>query len=102
MTWSVLYIYFKSTYRLFPRLKEMGFPENGQWQACWIVQAWSMAEKMDTKEVVEIYSSICQIFKQEFFVFVKLDADKILLFVQPKEKRDKFYCILCCDVQSGR
>ena len=31
--------------QVFPRLKEMGFPENGQWQACWIVQAWSMAEK---------------------------------------------------------
>ena len=88
--------------QVFPRLKEMGFPENGQWQACWIVQAWSMAEKMDTKEVVEIYSSICQIFKQEFFVFVKLDADKILLFVQPKEKRDKFllYTMLRCAIWS--
>lgn len=88
--------------QVFPRLKEMGFPENGQWQACWIVQAWSMAEKMDTKEVVEIYSSICQIFKQEFFVFVKLDADKILLFVQSKEKRDKFllYTMLRCAIWS--
>ena len=35
--------------QVFPRLEEIGFPENGQWQACWIVQAWSMAEKMDTK-----------------------------------------------------
>ena len=35
--------------QVFSRLKEMGFPENGQWQACWIVQALSMAEQIGYK-----------------------------------------------------
>ena len=88
--------------QVFPRLEEIGFPENGQWQACWIAQAWDMPEEMDTKEALEIYSSICQIFQQEFFVFVRLESDKIFLFVQPQKKRDPFllYTMLRCAIWS--
>ena len=39
--------------QVFPQLREIGFPENGQWQACWIAQAWNMPEGMETKEALK-------------------------------------------------
>ena len=79
--------------QVFPRLEEIGFPENGQWQACWIAQAWDMPEEMDTKEALEIYSSVCQIFQQEF-------TKKVVAFLEShdtiemiKRRRCLFYGI---------
>ena len=88
--------------QVFPQLREIGFPENGQWQACWIAQAWNMPEGMETKEVLKIYSSISQIFQGEFYVFVRIEKDRILLFVQPREKRELFllYTMLRCAIWS--
>ncbi len=88
--------------QMFPKLKELGFPEDGSWQAAWIMQAWNTPDEMDAKAKLSLHSSVCRVFQPAFFVFSRIERDRILIFIQPQETQELFqlYGMLRCYIWS--
>ncbi|MCI7814410.1 MAG: response regulator [Lachnospiraceae bacterium] len=89
---------------LLPRLYEIGFPQDGQWNAVWITLSLGNFHDMEEKERVALHASICGVFQEEFFIFARISQNNILIFLQPKKRYEisHFYAILRCYIWSVR
>lgn len=81
---------------LLPRMQEIGFPQDGQWQSFWLSFSYEDSGKMD--------ADVCSALEKEFFAFAGCSKGRILLFLQPKTSYDVFqlYALLRCKVEGLR
>lgn len=90
--------------KMLPRLTEIGFPENGQWQSFWIAVSFDDSDKTSQEHRKELCSCLCSVFLEEFFVFASHLENKILAFIQPKKYYDIFqlYAMIRCEIERIR
>lgn len=88
--------------QILPKLREVGLPQDGEWQAVWIAQALDISEDTGTREAFSLHSSVCRIFQRAFFVFARIEKDRLLLFIHPQETKELFqlYSMLRCYIWS--
>lgn len=90
--------------RLLPRLYDIGFPEDGQWQAVWISLSIDEGARQLKEAGVTLHASLCAALQKEFFIFSRIESRNALVFIQPKDQYEVFhlYAILRCCIWSLR